>query len=95
MSENPRTFLYSGIEVTLVAPWRKSDHSGPDGNCVEVSADVDGNVYVRNSNDPDGPVVRFTSAEWAAFTAGAKDGQFDDPSAEWQKVQETTATTSV
>lgn len=36
-------------------------------------------VYVRDSKDPDGPVLRFSSAEWAAFVAGARAGEFDLP----------------
>ena len=42
--------------------WRKSSHSGGT-ECVEVA---DG-VQVRDSKDPDGPVLIFTPAEWRAF----------------------------
>lgn len=59
------------------AAWRKSRHSaGNGGDCVEV-ATVDRRVAVRDSKDPDGPALMFTPAEWAAFLAGAKDGEFD------------------
>lgn len=34
-------------------------------------------VAVRDSKDPAGPVLTFTPAEWTAFIAGAKDGEFD------------------
>lgn len=40
-------------------------------------AELDGAVALRDSKDPTGPVLVFTSAEWAAFLAGAKDGEFD------------------
>jgi hypothetical protein len=43
---------------------------------VEV-ADLPGIVAVRDSKDPDGPKLAFTADEWAAFTAGVKDGEFD------------------
>lgn len=33
---------------------------------------------VRDSKDPDGPMLRYSHAEWSAFLAGAKSGDFDD-----------------
>ncbi|MEM8926347.1 MAG: DUF397 domain-containing protein [Actinomycetota bacterium] len=58
--------------------WRKSSFSANGGaNCVEV-ARVDDEIAVRNSNDPDGPVLRFTGSELAAFVAGCGAGEFDD-----------------
>ncbi|MFW0871100.1 MAG: DUF397 domain-containing protein [Patescibacteria group bacterium] len=44
--------------------------------CVEV-ASVDEGVAVRDSKDPDKGALYFTHAEWSAFTAGVKDGEFD------------------
>jgi hypothetical protein len=59
------------------ATWVKSRHSGPTGgNCVEVAFLAGGDVAVRNSRHPAGPALIFTSAEWAAFLAGAADGDF-------------------
>jgi hypothetical protein len=37
-----------------------------------------GEVAMRNSRDPGGPVLIFSRNEMAAFLAGAKDGEFDD-----------------
>jgi Domain of unknown function (DUF397) len=34
-------------------------------------------VVVRDSKNPDGPALTFTPDEWAAFVAGAKNGEFD------------------
>lgn len=59
------------------ATWRKSRRSNGQANCVEV-ADLDGgHRAVRDSKDPAGPVLTFTPAEWAAFTAGVRAGEFD------------------
>jgi hypothetical protein len=58
------------------AVWRTSSRSNGQGQCVEV-ARLDQAVAVRDSKDPAGPVVTFTPTEWAAFIAGAKDGEFD------------------
>lgn len=62
-------------EVGLV--WRKASASTSNGNCVEVAAIAGGGAAVRDSKDPDGPVLRFTAAEWAAFVAGVAAGEFD------------------
>ena len=59
------------------AVWRKSSSSGPNcDNCVEA-AFVGDRIAVRDSKDPQSPVLVFTPAEWDAFVAGAKDGEFD------------------
>ena len=64
----------------ITAHWVKSSHSGPTGgNCVEVAFLADGEVAVRNSRDPDGPALIFTTAEWDAFLGGARDGEFGLP----------------
>jgi hypothetical protein len=57
--------------------WCKSSKS-EHGACVEVSFSDD-EVAVRNSRDPDGPVLHFTPHEWDAFVAGALAREFDRP----------------
>jgi hypothetical protein len=58
------------------ANWRTSTYS--DGlQCVELAA-IDGDVAVRDSKDPGGPVLHFTRGEMLAFLQGAKAGEFDD-----------------
>lgn len=60
------------------AQWRKSSYSGTNGGqCVEVASNLPGVVAVRDSKDRTGPVLVFTPAEWEAFTAGVRDGEFD------------------
>ncbi|MFE9924984.1 DUF397 domain-containing protein [Streptomyces sp. NPDC005774] len=68
----------NGVRASsLDACWIKSRHSNAEGNCVEVAPLDDGSVAMRNSRDPEGPALVYTSAELAAFLAGAKDGEFD------------------
>lgn len=58
--------------------WRKSSYSGgTGGDCVEVATLPDGGRAIRDSKHPGGPILRFTPAEWAAFQAGVRDGEFD------------------
>ncbi len=59
------------------AVWRKSSRSGSGNECVEVAQLADGARAIRDSKHPTGPALRFTSAEWATFTAGVRSGQFD------------------
>ena len=59
------------------AGWRKSRYSQSGGNCVEVARLDDGHRAVRDSKNATGPALIFTSAEWTAFTAGVRDGEFD------------------
>ena len=62
---------------TIGSAWIKSSYSGPTGgNCAEVAFLADGQVAMRNSRHPDGPVLVFTRAEWDAFLSGASDGEF-------------------
>lgn len=56
--------------------WRKASASNACGACVEV-AYKDGVYGLRDSKDPEGPVLRFTADEWLAFLAGARAGEFD------------------
>ena len=60
-----------------LAGWRKSSRSQYN-NCVEVCF-VGDSVPLRNSRDPDGPVLVFTAPEWDAFVEGVKRGEFDRP----------------
>ncbi len=54
--------------------WKKSSRSGAGNNCVEVATLNDGRA-VRDSNNPTG--LRLTAAQWTAFTAGVRAGEFD------------------
>jgi Domain of unknown function (DUF397) len=56
--------------------WRKATASGNNG-CVEVAPLTDGGVAVRDSKDPQSPVLAFTRREWTAFLDGMGKGEFD------------------
>jgi uncharacterized protein DUF397 len=57
--------------------WRKSSVSASNGSCVELAPLPEGGVAVRDSKDRQGPILRFTQAEWSAFVAGMDAGEFD------------------
>lgn len=69
--------------------WYTSSYSGGNNDCVQVAAapahevvvenkDTGGEVFVvRDSKNPGKDPLVFTRAEWDAFIAGAKGGEFD------------------
>lgn len=58
------------------ANWRKSSTS-ESGGCVEV-AYLDASIGVRDTKARGaGPVLEFSEAEWRAFLAGARNGEFE------------------
>lgn len=56
--------------------WVKAEASGAGNNCVEVAQTAEA-VYVRDSKDPNGPILAFSLAEWVAFLTGARNCEFD------------------
>jgi hypothetical protein len=60
-----------GLDLSRAA-WRKSTYSNNGGSCVEVGTDATGVVAVRDSKNPDGPKLAFTSAQWMLFTSTVK-----------------------
>lgn len=58
--------------------WTKSSLSFPNGNCVELNV-TETVALLRNSREPDGPVLVFTHQEWDDFLQGAARGEFDLP----------------
>ncbi|MET9966601.1 DUF397 domain-containing protein [Streptomyces sp. NPDC006356] len=51
--------------------FQKSTHSSGDahGECVEVARNIPGTVAVRDSKDPDGPILRLAAGTWVDFAA--------------------------
>lgn len=68
--------MEKNLAVTADAVWIKSRRSGPiSDNCVEAAA-IPGGVAVRDSKNPTGPALLFTTGEWDAFVGGVEDGDF-------------------
>jgi hypothetical protein len=61
------------MDLTRVR-WRKASYSGSNGECVEVARNLPDVVAVRDSKDPRGPMLVFTSGEWQVFTDRVKAG---------------------
>jgi hypothetical protein len=48
--------------------WRKSSHSNPSTECVEVGRSAHGTIAVRDTkHNGRGPILEFTSSEWTEF----------------------------
>ena len=60
----------------IVGAFRKSSFSGNQPDCVETAPTAGGGRAVRDSKDPEGPKQFYSAAEWAAFIAGVKNGEF-------------------
>lgn len=65
----------SGVDSAL--SWTKSSLSYANGNCVEVAGLSGDVIWVRNSREPQGSVLSFTTAEWDAFVGGIRNGEFN------------------
>jgi hypothetical protein len=57
--------------------WRKSRRSNPSGNCVELAELPAGDIAIRDSRDPRGPVLVYSRAEIKTFLGNTKDGDLD------------------
>ncbi|GGP70609.1 DUF397 domain-containing protein [Saccharothrix coeruleofusca] len=53
------------MDVTPLS-WRKSSYSSSQANCVEIAHTPTG-IAVRDSKNPDGPVLHFPKITWAAL----------------------------
>jgi hypothetical protein len=51
--------------------WRKALRSATNGECVEV-ASRSGQVVVRDSKSPNGPILSYTAIGWCRFIEQAK-----------------------
>jgi hypothetical protein len=55
--------------------WRKSSYSHDHGNeCIEV-AEMPGRMAIRDSKNPDGPVLLLSPAAFGDFVTAAANGE--------------------
>jgi hypothetical protein len=72
---NPGVMAVSDAERARLA-WQKARASTSYGACVELAATA-GGVAMRDSKDPDGPILLYTRTEFKAFLDGARNGDFN------------------
>jgi hypothetical protein len=53
--------------------WRHSSFCN-GGTCLEIAVQG-GVIAVRDSRNPEGPVLRFSAERWQEFVGGIKSGQ--------------------
>jgi len=58
----------------MAGEWRKASQSFSNSNCVEVRG-AGGRVQVRDSKDPDGPVLTVSPAAWRRFLNQVRRGK--------------------
>lgn len=76
MNSAAREKITLGEEERAGLIWVKSQMSSHNGQCVEI-ASAPGKIAMRDSKDPDGPILVYTHAEFSAFLDGARNGEFD------------------
>lgn len=71
--------IYNGMPAKQLGTegWHKPWSGGNGGSCVEAMLLMDGRVALRQSTDPDGPALIYSSHEMERFIAGVKSGEAD------------------
>jgi hypothetical protein len=54
--------------------WRKSSYSAGNGECVEVAASSGRRIFIRDSKDPEGPVINCSADTFRSFLDVAVSG---------------------
>lgn len=62
---------------TGTARWERTTHEDGTPAALEIGYGANGLVALRMADNPDGDILIYTPAEWEAFVAGVKDGEFD------------------
>ncbi|MBD0738468.1 DUF397 domain-containing protein [Streptomyces sp. CBMA29] len=64
------------IKLGSTPAWMKSSRSTGNGACVEVKSPAVESVVVRDSKDPQGPVLSFSPEAWTSFVTDVDRGAF-------------------
>jgi hypothetical protein len=80
-NRNGTVTCMSSLMVDGHLKWRKSSHSIANGDCVEAASN--GEIAVRDSKDPDGPILRYSVSAWQAFVANLKRGLAQTNASGW------------
>lgn len=65
------------IKLGSTPAWLKSSRSTGNGACVEVKSPAVSSVVVRDSKDPQGPVLTFSPEAWSTFVGDVDRGSYD------------------
>ncbi|GAA0326273.1 DUF397 domain-containing protein [Streptomyces turgidiscabies] len=79
VAERVSSRIYNGMPAGELGSegWHKPWSGGNGGNCLEAMKLADGRIALRQSTDPEGPALIYTTAEMLAFIEGAKAGEAD------------------
>ncbi|MHB9860071.1 DUF397 domain-containing protein [Streptomyces sp. YIM S03343] len=59
--------------------WFTSSHSNNGGQCIQVATNLatsHDTIPVRDSKNPNGPVLSFPADSFSSFVTGVKEGKF-------------------
>ena len=66
----------SNPQTDYALTWHTSSYSNTQGgDCVEVADGIPDAVPVRDSKNPDGPTLTFSTAAWQDFVHALKRGE--------------------
>jgi hypothetical protein len=54
--------------------WRKSSYSAGNGECIEVAASFGPWISIRDSKDPEGPVINCSAEAFRSLLDAARSG---------------------
>ena len=77
MQQVPSVFRDDRSDEQASPNWIKASLSYANGGCVEVAARSGDLIRVRDSKNPEGTALRFSSVTWNRFVGAVRGGKFD------------------